>query len=96
MTHEHHDEAEQEGACSHSHDEGGNRWETISLAISGVLVGAALLVHWKELLPLRAVAGLAIAAMLSGGWFLLPKAWKAIRRFRPDINLLVVIAAVGA
>ena len=96
MTHKHHDKAENEGSCSHSHDEGGNRWETISLAVSGVLVGAALLVHWKELLPLRAVAGLAIAAMLAGGWFLLPKAWKAIRQFRPDINLLVVIAAIGA
>lgn len=96
MTHEHHDKDENEGSCSHSHDEGGNRWETISLAVSGVLVAAALLVHWKELLPLRAVAGLAIAAMLAGGWFLLPKAWKAIRQFRPDINLLVVIAAIGA
>ena len=27
---------------------------------------------------------------------LLPSAWKALRKFRPDINLLVVIAAVGA
>ena len=96
MTHEHHDKAENKGSCSHSHDEGGNRWETISLAVSGVLVGAALIVHWKELLPLKAVAGLAVAAMLAGGWFLLPKAWKAIRQFRPDINLLVVIAAIGA
>lgn len=96
MTNEHHDESEQEGSCSHNHDEGGNRWETISLAVSGVLVGAALLVHWKELLPQSMVAGLAIAAMLAGGWFLLPKAWKAIRQFRPDINLLVVIAAIGA
>jgi Cd2+/Zn2+-exporting ATPase len=32
--------------------------------------------------------------MLAGGWLLLPKAWGAIRRLRPDINLLVVIAAV--
>jgi Cd2+/Zn2+-exporting ATPase len=34
--------------------------------------------------------------MLAGGWFLLPKAWRAARRLRPDINLLVVIAAIGA
>ena len=34
--------------------------------------------------------------MTAGGWFLLPKAWKALRKFRPDINLLVVIAAIGA
>jgi Cd2+/Zn2+-exporting ATPase len=35
-------------------------------------------------------------AMFAGGWFLLPKAWRAVLRFRPDINLLVVIAAIGA
>ncbi len=35
-------------------------------------------------------------AMLAGGWFLLPKAWRAVLRLRPDINLLVVIAAIGA
>jgi len=34
--------------------------------------------------------------MLAGGWFLLPKAWQAIKHLRPDINLLVVIAAIGA
>ncbi len=34
--------------------------------------------------------------MLAGGWFLLPKAWRAVHRLRPDINLLVVIAAIGA
>lgn len=96
MKHDNHNESEHEDACSHDHGDGGNRWETISLAISGVLVGAALLVHWKELLSPNAVAGLALAAMLAGGWFLLPKAWKAVRKFRPDINLLVVIAAIGA
>ncbi|MBI2512231.1 MAG: heavy metal translocating P-type ATPase [Opitutae bacterium] len=36
------------------------------------------------------------AGMLAGGWFLLPKAWLAILRLRPDINLLVVIAVIGA
>lgn len=34
--------------------------------------------------------------MIAGGWFLLPKAWRAILCLRPDINLLVVIAAIGA
>ncbi len=42
------------------------------------------------------VGALAYAAMLAGGWFLLPKAAGALRRLRPDINLLVVIAAIGA
>jgi Cd2+/Zn2+-exporting ATPase len=43
-----------------------------------------------------ATAATAFAAMLAGGWFLLPKAWRAVLRLRPDINLLVTIAAVGA
>lgn len=82
-----------EPCCEHSHD---NRLESLSLLGSGLLVGAALLAgQFREggagFAPLLAGAG-----MLAGGWFLLPKAWRAIRRLRPDINLLVVIAAIGA
>ncbi len=85
-----------EKSCSCSHGEEANRFETISLVVSGFLVGGALLGQaWNDGSPL-VTAGLAISAMLSGGWFLLPKAWNAIRHVRPDINLLVVIAAIGA
>jgi Cd2+/Zn2+-exporting ATPase len=69
---------------------------TISLAVSGLCTGAALAGHATDWLPEGALASVAIAAMLSGGWFLLPKAGKALRRLRPDINLLVVFAAAGA
>lgn len=69
--------------------------ESISLVLSGVLVTASLVSNWSKV-PSPLVAALSIGAMLAGGWFLLPKAWQAIRRLRPDINLLVVIAAIGA
>ena len=82
------------GHCDHEH--GFHRAESVSLIISGALVGAALLLGWTERLPRAAMISAAAAAMAAGGWFLLPKAWRAIQRFRPDINLLVVIAAVGA
>ena len=36
------------------------------------------------------------AAILTGSWFVLPKAWHALRRLRPDMNLLMVIAVLGA
>ncbi len=36
------------------------------------------------------------AAILAGVWTFLPKAWAAIRRFRPDMNLLMVVAVAGA
>ena len=94
-----HDHASEDGdSCDgcggHEHD--GNRAETISLVVSGVLVGAAVVGEWLNLVSSFVSTGFAIAGMLAGGWFLLPKAWRAILRMRPDINLLVVIAAIGA
>ncbi len=37
-----------------------------------------------------------LASIITGGWFVAPKAWFALRRFRPDINLLMVVAVSGA
>ncbi|MDQ5978461.1 MAG: Zn2+/Cd2+-exporting ATPase [Verrucomicrobiota bacterium] len=79
--------------CEHAHD---NRLESWSLLTSGVLVGAALLASGLEDGSQTATTLLAGAGMLAGGWFLLPKAGRAVLRLRPDINLLVVIAAIGA
>lgn len=87
------DEHSHGSCCEHSHD---NRFESLSLLVSGVLVGAALLASQWEDGGRTITAVLAGAGMLAGGWFLLPKAWRAVRRLRPDINLLVVIAAIGA
>jgi Cd2+/Zn2+-exporting ATPase len=36
------------------------------------------------------------AAIVSGGWLVAPKAWFAARRLRPDMNLLMAIAVIGA
>ncbi len=82
--------------CGHDHSPEGVGAVTISLAVSGLLTGAALAGHAMNWLPEGELASVGIAAMLSGGWFLLPKAWAAVRRLRPDINLLVVLAAAGA
>lgn len=71
-------------------------WESRSLLIAGVMLAAALAAKWSQLLPSSIVGALAYAAMLAGGWFLVPKALRAAARFRPDINLLVMIAAIGA
>lgn len=43
--------------------------------------------------PARILYGLAI---LAGAWFVAPKAWFAVRRFRPDMNLLMTVAVIGA
>lgn len=44
-------------------------------------------------LPARMLYGLAV---LAGGWFIAPKAWLAARRLRPDMNLLMTVAVIGA
>ena len=44
-------------------------------------------------IPVRVLYALAI---LAGIWSVLPKAWHALRRLRPDMNLLMTIAVLGA
>lgn len=88
--HPHEDEAK----CGCSHDE--SRAESASLTISGALVAVVVIDSWVKMLAPTVMTGLAIAAMISGGWFVLPKAGRALLRLRPDINLLMVIAALGA
>ena len=45
--------------------------------------------------PLPA-AGFYALAIGAGGWFILPRALAALRRLRPDMNLLMTIAVLGA
>ena len=40
--------------------------------------------------------GLYLAAALAAGWFVFPRAWLALRRFSPDMNLLMTVAVIGA
>jgi Cd2+/Zn2+-exporting ATPase len=40
--------------------------------------------------------GAYLGAMISACWFIAPKAWLSARRFRPDMNLLMVVAILGA
>jgi Cd2+/Zn2+-exporting ATPase len=36
------------------------------------------------------------AAVIAGIWFVAPKAWLSLRRVRPDMNLLMAVAVMGA
>jgi Cd2+/Zn2+-exporting ATPase len=83
----------------------------IMTASSGVLLLAAFLTHWvlhgslldafagihpgQHTLP-QSVTLLYIAAVVSGAWYVLPKAWQAARRLRPDMNFLMIVAVIGA
>jgi Cd2+/Zn2+-exporting ATPase len=37
-----------------------------------------------------------LGAAITGGWFIIPKAFHSARRLRPDMNLLMTVAAIGA
>ncbi len=71
------------------------RGRLVLTSISGVALGAAMLT--QHLLARTGVAGtLFVVAIVAGVWLVLPKAWGAIRRLQPDMNLLMTVAVVGA
>ncbi|HRI81182.1 MAG TPA: heavy metal translocating P-type ATPase [Opitutaceae bacterium] len=98
--HEH--TCDQEAAATHDHgscgcDHGDGRgWESRSLALSGVLVGLGFVIRWAAFGPPAFQTALFSAAIVAGGWFLLPGAWRALRQLQPNIALLMVIAVIGA
>ncbi|MFA4916336.1 MAG: heavy metal translocating P-type ATPase [Syntrophales bacterium] len=80
--------------------------------ISGIAVATGFLSHWlshgslldafaeggrsaSHVFPAVSI-GLYLVAVLTGGWFIFPKAVTALRRFRADMNLLMTIAVFGA
>lgn len=88
------------------------RGRMVLTAASGLLLLAGLLVHawvagglmaalgsegmgFSHDVPLAAEILYALG-ILAGAWYVLPKAWFAARRLRPDMNLLMTIAVLGA
>ncbi len=82
----------------------------IVTAASGVFLLGGLVSHWwlsgsllhslagghgEAALPVAVVIPYA-AAIALGGWFVAPPAFRALRRLRPDMNLLMIIAVFGA
>jgi len=95
--HEHGEQDEQgHDHCGCDHEHGNNGIVTLSLAISGILVGAGLLLRGFQIGPAMLHLGIFVSAIFIGGWMLLPGAWKAVRQVRPNITLLMVIAVLGA
>ena len=68
----------------------------LSVSISGVFTLLGLLLHWTHFAPESVTIALFLAAIISGGWFIAPKAVAAARRLAPDMNLLMTIAVLGA
>jgi len=66
-------------------------------ATSGMLLACGLLLQVLSAagLPLVAIACY-LLAVVTGGWFVAPKALAAVRRRRADMNLLMTVAVLGA
>lgn len=84
------------------------RGRTLLCAVSGLLLVAAFTVHavhsgslWAALagdyesVPITAILTY-LASSLVGAWFIVPKAVYAARSMRPDMNLLMLTAVIGA
>lgn len=87
------------------------RGRTILTALSAVFSLAAFLIHGSTSGVLAAFgsegAGMAeevprtsmvlyVMGILCGGWYVAGRAWRALLRLRPDMNLLMTIAVIGA
>jgi len=88
------------------------RGRTVLMGISGVSTLVAFGVHaaaagligalgsegtgLTESAPPPAAVVLYVIAIVSGGWYVAPRAVAAVRRLRPDMNLLMTIAVIGA
>ncbi|MGQ0553368.1 MAG: heavy metal translocating P-type ATPase [Planctomycetota bacterium] len=84
------------------------RRRTVATMLSGSLVALGFALHglqtgWSSALgagsetasPLLARVAY-LGAVVAGAWFVAPKAWHALRRARPDMNLLMCVAVAGA
>jgi len=74
----------------------GQRWRTWTVGMSGALTGLGLILQWTNAGPLWLHIVLFGGAIIAGGWFIFPKALAALRRFSPDMNLLMAVAVTGA
>ncbi|MFH0883498.1 MAG: heavy metal translocating P-type ATPase [bacterium] len=82
------------------------RGRAILCAAGGLLIATSFFVHAFRVgfggalasarpIPFVSLMSYAAASIL-GLWYLLPKAWLSLRRARPDMNLLMTLAVIGA
>ncbi len=80
-------------------DEHGGTWDNsrlISVIVSGVFTGCSLLFQWQNLFTPYGKIAAALTAIVAGGWFIFPKAIRALRHVSLDMNVLMTVAVVGA
>jgi len=71
----------------------GFAWHIVETGMEGAL--GLFSGHGESAMPLPEAALFSLA-ILFGVWLVAPKAWSSARRLSPDMNLLMVVAVVGA
>ena len=97
MSTEHHDGSESKscGSCEHGHDDTALPRNALVIA-SGALLGAGMLLQWLKLGPPLLHTSCYALATLAGGLLVFPAAFKALKKARLDMNVLMTVAVTGA
>ncbi len=97
MSTQHHDESEPKscGSCEHGHDDTTLPRNALVIA-SGALLGVGMLLQWLQLGPPLLHTSCYALATLAGGLLVFPAAFKALKKARLDMNVLMTVAVTGA
>ena len=88
--------AKKEGDTTQSSN-GGKNVKLISVILSGTLTGIGILIGWlTDSAPTYLLEILFSSAIITGAWFIVPKAIRTLRQRRFDMNVLMTIAVIGA
>ncbi len=72
------------------------RARLLAVIVSGICTGIGLLFRWTDLFKPYGEIVFFCIAIIAGGWFILPKAIRALRQFALDMNVLMTVAVIGA
>ena len=81
--------------CEHSHDESPLP-QGILVAAAGILTGIGLVLGWMDMAPGWLQTTAFAVATLAGGLLVFPAAWKALLKWKLDMNVLMTVAVAGA
>ena len=95
-TEDHHaSESKSCGACEHGYDDTPLPRNALVIG-SGALLGAGMLLQWLKLGPPLLHTSCFALATLAGGMLVFPAAFKALKKLRLDMNVLMTVAVSGA
>jgi Cd2+/Zn2+-exporting ATPase len=83
------------GSCEHGHDDTPLPRNALVIA-SGALLGVGMLLQWLQLGPAMLHTACFALATLAGGLLVFPAAFKALKKLRLDMNVLMTVAVAGA